>query len=74
MKTFKEFIEWYNNLDVLPFVEDIEKFVSNRQRRKEGTFIASEMGSNPRRPTPEERGMPALTSRPRRAFSIKIFN
>jgi len=25
MKTFKDFLEWYNNLDVLPFVEAIEK-------------------------------------------------
>ncbi len=24
-KTFKDFLEWYNNLDVLPFVEAIEK-------------------------------------------------
>ncbi len=24
MKTFKGFLEWYNNLDVLPFVEAIE--------------------------------------------------
>jgi hypothetical protein len=25
MTTFKDFLEWYNNLDVLPFVEAIEK-------------------------------------------------
>ena len=25
MKTFKDFLEWYNNLDVLPFIEAIEK-------------------------------------------------
>jgi len=25
MKTFKDFLEWYNNLDVIPFVEAIEK-------------------------------------------------
>ncbi len=25
MKTFKDFLEWYNNLDVLQFVEAIEK-------------------------------------------------
>ena len=25
MKTFKDFLEWYNNLDVIPFVEVIEK-------------------------------------------------
>jgi hypothetical protein len=25
MKTFKDFLEWYNNLDVLPFVEAVEK-------------------------------------------------
>ena len=25
MKTLKDFLEWYNNLDVLPFVEAIEK-------------------------------------------------
>jgi hypothetical protein len=27
MKTFKDFIEWYNNLDVSPFVEAIEKMI-----------------------------------------------
>jgi hypothetical protein len=25
MKTFKDFLEWYNNLDVLPFIESVEK-------------------------------------------------
>ena len=25
MKTFKDFLEWYNNLDVIPFVEVFEK-------------------------------------------------
>ena len=25
MKTFKDFLEWYNNLDVIPFVEAVEK-------------------------------------------------
>ena len=25
MKTFKDFLEWYNNLDVLPFIEAVEK-------------------------------------------------
>jgi hypothetical protein len=25
MKTFKDFLEWYNNLDVLPFKEAVEK-------------------------------------------------
>ena len=25
MKTFKDFLEWYNNLDVIPFIEAIEK-------------------------------------------------
>jgi len=25
MKTIKDFLEWYNNLDVIPFVEAIEK-------------------------------------------------
>jgi hypothetical protein len=23
--TFKDFLEWYNNLDVLPFIEAVEK-------------------------------------------------
>ena len=25
MKTFIDFLEWYNNLDALTFIEDIEK-------------------------------------------------
>ncbi len=25
MKTFKDFLEWYNNIDVLPFIETVEK-------------------------------------------------
>ncbi len=25
MKTFKDFLEWYNNLDILPFIEAVEK-------------------------------------------------
>ncbi len=25
MKTFEDFLEWYNNLDVIPFVEAVEK-------------------------------------------------
>ncbi len=25
MRTFKDFLEWYNNLDVIPFIEAIEK-------------------------------------------------
>ncbi len=25
MKIFKDFLEWYNNLDVLPFIEAVEK-------------------------------------------------
>jgi hypothetical protein len=25
MKTFKDFLDWYNNLDVLPFIESVEK-------------------------------------------------
>jgi hypothetical protein len=25
MKTFKDFLEWYNNLDVLPFIDADEK-------------------------------------------------
>ncbi len=25
MKTVKDFLEWYNNLDVLPFIEAVEK-------------------------------------------------
>jgi hypothetical protein len=35
-------------------------FITNRQRRNEGTFCASELrGSNPRRPPPREQGMSA---------------
>ncbi len=25
MKTFEDFLEWYNNLDFIPFVEGVEK-------------------------------------------------
>jgi hypothetical protein len=25
MRTFKDFLQWYNNLDTLPFVEGVEK-------------------------------------------------
>ncbi len=25
MKKIKDFLEWYNNLDVLPFIEAVEK-------------------------------------------------
>jgi hypothetical protein len=37
MKTFKDFLEWYNNLDVLPFLEAVEKmktFYENRRLDK----------------------------------------
>ena len=38
-------------------------FISNRQRRKEGTFSASELaGIEPTPPAPEEQGMPAFAN------------
>jgi hypothetical protein len=38
-------------------------FISNRQRRKEGTFCASELsGIEPTPPAPNEQGMPAFAN------------
>jgi hypothetical protein len=34
MKTFKEFLEWYNNLDVLPFIEAVEKMKKKIKAKK----------------------------------------
>ena len=33
MQTFKDFLEWYNNLDVIPFVEAVEKMKLFYQER-----------------------------------------
>ena len=38
MKTFKDFLEWYNNLDVIPFVEAVEKMKLFYQERKLDIF------------------------------------
>jgi hypothetical protein len=41
-------------------------FISNRQRRKHGTFCASELaGIKPTPPAPEEQGMPAFANQAR---------
>ncbi len=33
MKAFKDFLEWYNNSDVIPFVEAVEKMKLFYQER-----------------------------------------
>ena len=38
MKTFKDFLEWYNNLDVIPFIEAIEKMKVFYQEKKLDIF------------------------------------
>ena len=38
MKTFKDFLEWYNNLDVIPFVEAVEKMKVFYKERKLDLF------------------------------------
>ncbi len=38
MKTFKDFLEWYNNLDVLPFIEAVEKIKTFYKAKKLDLF------------------------------------
>jgi hypothetical protein len=38
MKTFKDFLEWYNNLDVLPFIEAVEKMKTFYKNKKLDLF------------------------------------
>ena len=38
MKTFKDFLEWYNNLDVLPFIEAVEKMKQFYKMKKLDIF------------------------------------
>ena len=38
MKTFKDFLEWYNNLDVIPFIEAVEKMKEFYQNKKLDIF------------------------------------
>jgi len=38
MKTFKDFLEWYNNLDVLPFIEAVEKMKTFYKAKKLDLF------------------------------------
>ena len=38
MKTFKDFLEWYNNLDVLPFIEAVEKMKIFYKNKKLDVF------------------------------------
>jgi hypothetical protein len=34
MEIMKDFLEWYNNLDVIPFIEAIEKMKSFNKNKK----------------------------------------
>ncbi len=36
--TFKDFLEWYNNLDVLPFIEAVEKMKTLYKNKKLDLF------------------------------------
>ena len=38
MSTFKDFLVWYNNLDVVPFLEAVEKMSQFWQERKIDMF------------------------------------
>jgi hypothetical protein len=38
MKTFKDFLEWYNILDVLPFIEAVEKMKTFYKAKKLDLF------------------------------------
>jgi hypothetical protein len=38
MKTFKDFLEWYNNLDVLPFTETVEKMKTFYKNKRSDLF------------------------------------
>ncbi len=38
MKMFKDFLEWYNNLDVLPFIEAVEKIKTFYKAKKLDLF------------------------------------
>ena len=38
MKTFKDFLEWYNSLDVLPFIEAVEKMKTFYKAKKLDLF------------------------------------
>ncbi len=56
---------YYCDLDILCPIDGLVKkglsFISNRQRRKEGTFCASGLaGIEPTPPAPEEQGMRAF--------------
>ncbi len=42
MKKFKDFPQWYNNLDVLPFIEAVEKkidFLKKIDLFKDGVWL-----------------------------------
>ena len=41
MSTFKDFLVWYNNLDVVPFLEAVEKMSAFWQERKIDMLKAS---------------------------------
>ena len=36
--TFKDFLEWYNNLDVLPFIEAVEKMKTFYKAKRLDSF------------------------------------
>ena len=38
MQTFEDFLVWYNNLDVVPFLEAVEKMSQFWQERKIDMF------------------------------------
>ncbi len=38
MKTFKDFLEWYNNLDVFPVIEAVEKMKTFYKNKKLDLF------------------------------------
>ena len=41
-QTFEDFLVWYNNLDVVPFIEPVEKWVNSGEK---GRLICSKTGS-----------------------------
>ncbi len=45
MKTFKDFLEWYNNLDVLPFIEAVEK-MKDFYKLKKVSFLVEATNTN----------------------------
>lgn len=42
MQTFEDFLVWYNNLDVVPFIEAVEKWINSGEKER---LICLKMGS-----------------------------